>query len=391
MVTYRYARLNEDRVNAALREGNIALAQAYAANVTGGGQGVQNAQNRMAAAIGAAQDAARRVAESQASGQRLSPAIVPVPEGGGPSGPSAADIQRMIDEALARQAEAETRRRDQQAKAYLTDLFSQYGGMQELVGQIDQLIRDYGNVPEVLVGRIRETSTYQNRFKGLVRLRQQGVTDVRNEEEYLNLEREYRSIFREAGMANFLGEDGTQAQFDAIAELVADYSVSANEVRSRVNDAARVVADTSPEVRDALESFYGITADVLTEYVLDPQRTMNKVNEIANATLIGGGAARQGLRIDRAAAESAAGLAADGDVNMGQFQREFVAAAELRDTTARLAAIEGSELTDSESFLASLNLDANAADEVRGLRSRERARFSGSSGITSSSLQTSRY
>jgi len=391
MVTYKYARLNEDRVNAALAEGNIALAQAYANNVTGGGQGVQNAQARMAAAIGAAQDNARRVAESEVAGQGLRPAEVPINPQPAPSGLSASDVQALIDRALAAEREAETRRRNQQAKAYLEDLFSQYGGMQELVGQIDQLIRDYGNVPEVLVGRIRETSTYKNRFKGLVSLRQQGVTDIRNEEEYLNLEREYRSIFREAGMANFLGADGTQTQFDAIAELVADYSVSANEVRQRVNDAARVVADTSPEVRDALESFYGITADVLTEYVLDPQRTMNKVNEIANATLIGGGAARQGLRIDRQAAESASSLAADGDVNMGQFQREFVAAAELRDTTARLASIEGSELTDSESFLASLNLDANAVSEVRGLRSRERARFSGSAGITSSSLQTSRY
>ena len=319
------------------------------------------------------------------SNEQIQPAKVPVPKPE-PSGLSAEDVQKLIDAAFDNQAAAENRRRDQEAKAYLTDLFSQYGGMQELVGQIDQMIRDYGNIPEVLIGRIRETSTYKNRFKGLTSLREKGVTDVRNEEEYLNLEREYRSIFREAGMANFLGEDGTQTQFDSIAELVADYSVSANEVRSRVNDAARVVADTSPEVRDALESYYGITSDVLTEYVLDPQRTMNKVNEIANATLIGGGAAQQGLRIDRSAAESAAGLAGENDINMGQLQREFVAASELRDTTARLAAIEGSELTDSESFLASLELDADASSEVRGLRSRERARFSGSSGITSSSL-----
>lgn len=308
--------------------------------------------------------------------------------GGGGNNVSAADIAAEQARIL---QEAETRRRNQQAKAYLQDLFGQYGGMEELVGQIDQLIRDYGNIPEVLVGKVRQTDTYQRRFKGLVQLQREGITDIRNEDEYLRLESQYRSVFREAGMRDFLGSDGTQAEFDAIADLVSNYRVSVDEVRSRVNDAARVVADTDPEVRNALEEYYGITSDVLTEFVLDPDRTMTKVNEIANATLIGGNAAVAGLSLTRNAAERAAELSQGGDVNMGQFQREFTAASEMRDTTARLASIEGNELTDDESFLASLDLDADAATKVRGLRSRERARFSGSAGITSSSLQTNRY
>ena len=116
-------------------------------------------------------------------------------------------------------------------------------------------------------GEDPETETYQKRFKGLVDLRKKGVTDIRNESEYLGLEREYRSVFREAGMRDFLGPDGTQTQFDAIAELVADYSVSVAEVRSRVNDAARVVADTSQETLDAMKEYYGLDMATLTEYV----------------------------------------------------------------------------------------------------------------------------
>jgi hypothetical protein len=310
-------------------------------------------------------------------------------QGGGNTGGKS--VEQILAEQEQARIDAENRRKDQEAKAYLTDLFSQYGGMQDLVGQIDQLIRDYGNSPEVLVGKVRQTETYKNRFKGLIRLQQQGVTDIRNEDQYLNLETQYRQVFREAGMRDFLGPDGTQAQFDAIGELVADYSVSVDEVRGRVNDASRVVANTSAEVRDALQTYYGITPDVLTEYVLDPERTMNKVNEIANATLIGGRAAQQGLDINRTAAEAASTLAGDSDINLGQFEREFTAAREVRDSTRRLASIEGSELTDSESFLASLEMDADAERKVRGLRSRERARFSGTSAITSSSLQGNSY
>lgn len=307
--------------------------------------------------------------------------------GGGNTGPSAAEI--AAEQArIAR--EAEKRRRDQEAKAYLEDLFSQFGGMQDLVAQIDQLIRDFGNSPEVLVGKVRQTDSYKRRFRGLVELREQGITDIRNEDEYLRLETEYRSAFREAGMSDFLGEEGTQDQFDNIADLVANYKVSVAEVRSRVNDAARVVADTSPEITEALEEYYGIDAATLTEYVLDPVRTQDKVNQIANTALLGAAAQRSGLDIERDAMEQVAGLAGDEDVNTSQFTREFARASVSRDATRRLASIEDTNLTDSEVLLSEMDLDENSIQKVRGLRSRERARFGGSSGITSAALETNR-
>jgi hypothetical protein len=307
--------------------------------------------------------------------------------GGGYTGPTAAEI--AAEQERIRQ-EAEKRRRDQEAKAYLEDLFSQYGGMQDLVGRIDQLIRDYGNSPEVLVGKVRQTEPYKRRFKGLVQLQQQGITDIRNEDEYLRLESEYRSVFREAGMNDFLGVDGSQDQFDNIADLVSDYKVSVNEVRARVNDAARVVADTTPEVADALEEYYGIDAATLTEYVLDPVRTQNKINEIANTTMLGAAARRSGLDVERSAMEQVAGLAGNEDVNVAQYSREFARATVSRDATSRLASIEDSNLTDSEVLLSELDLDQNAMQKIRGLRSRERARFGGSSGLSSQSLETNR-
>jgi hypothetical protein len=291
---------------------------------------------------------------------------------------------------LREQQAAEERRRDAEAKAILTSRFKEFGGMEGLIDDLDRLIREWGNNVDVIMAKIPETETYQKRFKGLVDLRKKGITDIQNESQYLQLESNYRQVFREAGMRDFLGADGTQDQFDSIAELVADYSVSVDEVRARVNDAARVIAETDNETTDALREYYGIDTSTLTEYVLDPVRTQNKINTIANATLLGGAAGTQGLDINREAAETVAALAGDNDANVAQYSREFTQAAAMRDATARLASLEGDNLTDSEAVLSSMDLDAQAKKKTRGLQSRERARFSGSTGVTSSSLSTNR-
>ncbi|MCH1579724.1 MAG: hypothetical protein L7S55_03390 [Luminiphilus sp.] len=309
--------------------------------------------------------------------------------GGSGSGLTADQVQKMIDDAAARAAADEKNRRDAEAKAILTGRFREYGGMEGLIDDLDRLIREWGNNVDVIMAKIPETATYQKRFKGLVDLRKKGITDIQNEAEYLRLESDYRSVFREAGMRDFLGVDGSQDQFDAIAELVADYSVSVREVADRVNDAARVVADTSDETTAALRDYYGIDTATLTEFVLDPVRTQNKINEMANAALLGGAAGRTGLDIDRSAAEQIAELSGNSDAVVGQYQPRFTQAAAVRDATARLASLEGSNLTDSEATLSSMDLDAEAKKKVKGLQSRERARFGGSSGISSSSLRTS--
>ena len=303
-----------------------------------------------------------------------------------PAGPSAADIQAMIDKAIAADRAAATSRKNDEAKAILSGTFRQWGGMEGVISDLDALIREWGNNIDVILAKIPETETYKTRFKGLVDLRKKGITDIQNEGQYLSLEKEYRSVFREAGMRDFLGVDGTQSQFDSIAELVADYSVSVNEVRSRVNDAARVVADTSSETLTSLQEFYGLDVATLTEYVLDPIRTQNKINTLANAALLGGGARRSNLNIDVSTAESLAGLSGDQDANIGSYQDNFSQAAVLRDATERLAAIEESDISDSEIVQSQFGIDATAIKKVKGLQSRERARFAGASGVSSSSL-----
>ena len=58
----------------------------------------------------------------------------------------------------------------------------------------------------------------------------------------------------------------------------------------------------------------------------------------------------------------------------------------MQRSTKRLADIEKGLLSAEESALSTLDLDIEAKEKVRGLQSRERARFGGTSALTSASL-----
>ena len=152
-------------------------------------------------------------------------------------------------------------------------------------------------------------------------------------------------------------------------------------------DAQRVVRDTPQDVRNSLRDYYGIQADALVGYVLDPEKATNDINRMANAALIGGVAAQGALDFSRGTSESIAGaFAGDQDLNADAFRTRVTGISEQRDATSRLADLEKATLSDDEVALAELDLDPAAKKKVRGLQSRERARFSGTSAITSGTL-----
>lgn len=272
------------------------------------------------------------------------------------------------------------------ARNLLMAIFQQYG-MEDLAGSVDSFIVDNGaNDAYSLAERVRASNQYKDRFKGLIDLRAKGVTDVANEGDYLRLESDYRKIFRDAGLSNFIGTSGSKEERNAIADLVGKYSLSVNEVGNRIQDAQRVIADTPQEVKDSLQRYYNVDPGTLVSYVLDPTRTVDQVNRLANAAIIGGYGTRAGLNIDLAAATTAADLAQNQDVSIETLQTDLAAAREIRDTTKRLAEIEGKDLTDTEAFQAQLKTSADTEQKIKKLQSSERGRFGGSSGFAKGAL-----
>ena len=309
--------------------------------------------------------------------------------GGGGGGDTGFDYGAWRrDQDIAERAEMQRQERAT-ASSFLRGILEQYG-MGSLASQAENLINTWGSTNlEVIAERLRQTEEYKTRFKGLVQLQQKGITDIRNEADYLQLETSYRQVFREAGLRDFLGQSGTQAEYDAIAKLVGDFSLSVNEVRARVADAQRVAAESPPEVRQALRDYYGVDSADLVAYTLDPVRTATRINEKANAAILGGYAARAGLQVGAGAAERLVGGVGEQDIEVGAVQQELAQAREVRDATRRLAEIEQSILTDEEVLESRAGTDIEAGEKVRGLQSRERARFGGQAGLTSRSLSRS--
>lgn len=272
------------------------------------------------------------------------------------------------------------------ARNILAGILAQMG-LDGLITDVDQFIVDNGANDAFSLGeRIRANAVYKDRFSGLVNLRSKGITDVANEADYLRLEKEYRQVFRDAGIQSYLGEGGSKPERDAIAKLVGDYVVSVAEVKARVQDAQRVVAETAPEVRDALQRYYNIAPADLVAYTLDPTRTKDRINNIANSAIIGGYAQRAGLNADLNTAEQISGLSQGNDVSLQNLTTQMTTARGVRDATARLANIESTDLTDSEILGSEFSIDPESQRKIKSLQSRERARFSGSSGMGRDSL-----
>lgn len=322
--------------------------------------------------------------------EQIQPLTITVPDGGnnGAFDARLAALEKQLAALLAAQQNRERQEREA-ASTFLSGILRQYN-MESLAGQVDDLVRQWGTSTEVIAEKLRQTGEYKERFKGLLSLQQKGIVDVRNEAQYLQLESSYRQVFRESGIQSFLGDAGSTAERDAIADIVGKFSLSVDEVRSRVKDAQRVVAESPAEVRDALQRFYNVPANELVAYTLDPERTMNRINRLANAAIVGGTAAIRGLDLDLGTAEGVAGLAGDADINTAQLTTDLTQSRMVRDATTRLAAIEDTTLTDSEIVQSELNLSPDAQRKVRSLQSRERARFSGQSAITASALNRAR-
>lgn len=271
------------------------------------------------------------------------------------------------------------------ASSFLRTILTQYN-MGELADSVDQLVGQWGSNTTVIAENLRQTQSYKERFKGLIDLQAKGVTDIQNEGEYLNLESQYRQVFRDAGQQNFLGEAGSSTERNAIADIVNKYSLSVNEVKSRVDDATRIVA-ADATTRDAMQRYYNVDPATLVSYVLDPARTSAKINEMANAAIVGGAATQQGLSLGAEAAGRIGSLrGGTGNLGAEQVSPELSQAAAIQTATSRLANIENTDLTAEESALSAFNLDATAEEKIRGLQSRERARFGGSSGFGKGSL-----
>ena len=216
---------------------------------------------------------------------------------------------------------------------------------------------------------VRETATYQQRFPGMQALMDAGRAIT--EGTYVELERQYTSALRAYGMPETFYDSP-----DDFAALIGG-DVSVNEFTQRVATAFQAANQTTPEVRTALESYYGLNDSDLAAYYLDPERAQNifEERERLGTARIGGIAAETGF--GTIARETAERLREAG-VTDAQARRGFQAVAQ--STLAEETVGDVGDITRAELVGDVFGTDPEAARRVEERRQRRLAEFNQAGG-----------
>jgi DNA-binding PucR family transcriptional regulator len=226
---------------------------------------------------------------------------------------------------------------------------------------------------------LQESEEYQTRFKANQERIKKGLA-VLTPAEYLNVEDGYRQVLRSYGLKQFDTDDYVQ-------QFIAN-DVSPTELSNRVVTAVQRVQNADPAITQQLREYYGLGQPDLVAYVLDPNQQFQKIERQVAAAEIGVAAARQGLQAGVSVAEQ---LAAQG-ISQAEAQKGYATIADILPTAEKLSDIYGTTLDgygQSEAEQEVFNSLASAQRKRQRLTARELAAFSGSSGVSRTSLTTS--
>lgn len=238
-----------------------------------------------------------------------------------------------------------------------------------------------------ILTELRQRPEYVARFPAMAEIQkkaQSGRGVAINEGQYLEMERAYRQVFQSAGLPPEMWDSP-----DDYARLMSA-DISPVEAQRRVAAAKEAVNSTDPNVRGQLAAMYGITADQLVAYALDPEKGSELIQRTATTARLSGYAISSGM--NNLTRDQWEGYAQDlinqqlGDEEL----RTLVGQADvLQEEQSRLAGIEGSQFTTSDAMDVAVRKDSNKTMASQRRVERERARFSGSQGVGTGSLKGS--
>lgn len=335
-------------------------------------QAKADADAAAARAAQAALDALNRAAASAGNINLAGNTFIPTSPTAG--GQSASDI--LAKQYAQQQAEAEKQAQIQRQSiiATLTDRFTKYN-LTGLIPTIKRLAQD-GATESTITFALQDTEDYKRRFRANDERLKKGLS-VLSPAEYLNIEDSYRQILRSYGLSQF-DNDEYVSQF-----LSNDMSPA--ELSNRVVTAVQRVRNADPAISKTLKDYYGIGNSDLVAYVLDPNQQFQKIERQVAAAEIGTAARVQGLEAGAAVAEQ---LAAQG-ITQAQAQRGYATIADILPTAEKLSDIYGGveeSYRQAEGEQEVFNQLASAQRKRQRLTQREIAAFSGTSGLSRTSL-----
>lgn len=303
---------------------------------------------------------------------------------------------RNAREAAAAQAAAEAAAAERRRViASVKNFFGQYGMMDLWDGAFSYLTQGYTDADQIslmLSNDSKYQEAYFRRFPGVSAIRE--VNEERmasglpiiaepSPKAYIELEAGYRQA-----VAGLPGEWATNEDVASWMSL----EVSPVEVADRVTTATNYINyDANRYIKDELRDIYGMTDQEMVSYVLDTERTQPMIEEQYNKRLaqatIGGAADSLGVSLADAQRNEIAGSDLYGK-SFGNASSGFAAVSKIEDAYERLGRLSGVTTTTGELISDQFGISgaAGASNKKNRLASQERARFSGQSALSRTSL-----
>ena len=207
-----------------------------------------------------------------------------------PTGPSATDMasrQNVFDQVQA--------------------LFTTYGIIKAGDPASDALLATIKNLAMSGAGadtislQLQQSDAYKARFAGNETRRAAGL-NVLSPAEYIATENAYDQILRASGVpTGFYNSSAEKAKL-----IGAD--VSASELQSRVDLAAKSISGADPFYTQQLKNLYGLSQGDMIAHVLDPAAAMPLLQQQTQSTTIAAAAARNATNVNLSTAQQLAGM-----------------------------------------------------------------------------------
>jgi transcriptional regulator with XRE-family HTH domain len=253
----------------------------------------------------------------------------------------------------------------------LTALFKSYG-LDSLAPQIIKMIQN-GFSADTIALLLQDTKEYKTRFAANDARIKAGLP-VLSPAEYISTEQAYRQVMSAAGLP--IGFYDSTSDFRKFLEG----DVSPTEVKSRVDAVSEAIYRAPQATKDIFSQWYS-TGDMIA-YALDPKVASPLIEQRIRAAEAAAVARQQGLTLSQMSAER---LGVTGST-LSEIEQGFSFIAQEKPTTDKLSALYGGALSQDDLVAEVFDKDANATLKRRGLASRERGVFAGSSGQAKGSL-----
>ena len=300
------------------------------------------------------------------------------------SAQAAATAATMAQNTLAQATAAQAK---QNAIAFLTATFTDYGLGSDIASAITNLVQQ-GYTADTIQMMAQDPKSkdplavaFQARFPANAARLSAGLP-VLSPGEYIATERSYAQVLQAYGLpASFATNK------DIFTKLLTN-DVSPTELNSRASTAKQVITNSDPLVTQQLQAYYGLSQGDMIAHVLDPSVATPIIEKQISAAQMGGEAARYGANINQSYAEQMTQLG----ITQAQANQGFQNIATQQDSMQALAsrytaygpAGEVGGALQAATFGTTGAIQAQ--EELNRLKTQEVSQFSGSSGAGKGSL-----